>query len=108
MVFIRIFSIFIYNLDIVVIIIIYFRMSGLPKILLSGDSPSALTNHEEDESTLAYDHEVTQQLGEAMEDSVTIEIQASYEGGEGCAENTVNPPKGARRGGREVLSGRIL
>ena len=70
-------------------------MLGMPKILLSGDSPSAPMNHEEDDSNHTHDHEVTQQLGEAMEDNVTIELQASYEGGEGCVENTTNPPKEA-------------
>ena len=68
-------------------------MSGMPKILLEGDSPPAPTNHEEDDSSPDLDHELTQQLGEAMEDTVSMETQAIHEGGEGCAENTANPPQ---------------
>ena len=76
-------------------------MLGMPKILLSGDSPSAPMNHEEDDSNHTHDHEVTLQLGEAMEDNVTIELQASYEGGEGCMENTTNPPQRSMCGGEK-------
>ena len=77
----------------------------MPRILLSGDSPSAPMNHEEDDNNQALNQvenpnqdwvnvSMTQQLDEAMEDSVTVEIQASCEEGEGCVENTTNPPKG--------------
>ena len=89
-------------------------MSVLPK----GDNPSAPMNHEDDESNQACDSEIAQQLGEAMEDSVNTETQASDLGRERCAGNTANPLNGTRmeeergpyRGNtlKDTLGGRVL
>ena len=99
----------------------------MPELLKSrpeGDSPLALSDHEEDGSSSDQDHELAQQIDEAMEDTESMETQASQEEEEGGAENTATPLRGAcadkekgpvrentlkdTLGGRRSISGRIL
>ena len=67
----------------------------MPKSLLERGNPPAPMNREEDESSSDQDQDLSQQLEEAMEDTASIETQASQEDEEGYAENTANPPKTA-------------
>ena len=69
-----------------------FRMLGLPKSLRERDNPPAPRNREEDESSSDQDQDMSQQLEEAMEDTTSMETQASQEDEERYAENTANPP----------------
>ena len=66
-------------------------MLGLPKSLRERDNPPAPRNREEDESS----SDMSQQLEEAMEDTTSMETQASQEDEEGYAKITANPPKTA-------------
>ena len=70
----------------------------MPELLKSrpeGDSPLALSDHEEDESNSDQDQELAHQIEEAMEDTESMETQASQEEEEGGAENTAYPLRGA-------------
>ena len=75
---------------------------NIPDVLLSGDSPLTPMATEEDNSDPVFDEEnpgqewvkisMTQQLGDAMEDIVSGELQTMGGVGEGCVENTTTPP----------------
>ena len=93
-------------------------MSELPEFVLEGDSTPTPLNQVDDECNRTFNSEIAQQLGEAMEDSATIETQASDLGRERCAGNTAYPPNGTRmeedrdpfRGNtlKDTLGGRVL
>ena len=70
-------------------------MPELLKSLPEGDSPLALSDHEEDESNSDQDQELAHQIEEAMEDTESMETQASQEEEEGGAENTAYPLRDA-------------
>ena len=97
----------------------------MPEIVLEGDSTPTPLNQVDDEGNRTFNSEIAQQLGEAMEDSATIETQASDLGRERCVGNTAHPPNGTRMeedrdpsrgntlkdtlgGGRVLTSGGIL
>ena len=82
----------------------------IPDVLLTGDSPSTPMTPDEDNSDPVFNQEgipgqdwvkvsMTQQLGDAMEDIVPGELQTTCGVGEGCVENTTNPPHGSSDGG---------
>ena len=86
---------------------ISFRMLRMPEkmpdVLLTGDSPTNPVIPEDDNSDPVFNHEgipgqdwvkvsMAQQIGDAMEDIAPGELQAMYGTGEGCVEDTTDPP----------------
>ena len=82
---------------------ISFRMLRMPGVLLMGDSPTdplapmdvnsdPIFNHEEIPDQDWGKVSVAQQLGDAMEEIASVELQTKYEGREGDVEDTTNPP----------------